>query len=317
MLKKLTRPTRFWNRLAYDWRHNKALLSMQIVPALSILLFSVIPMVGIYYAFTRFDFGAGLFGSPFVGLENFRFLFISGTAWIITRNTIIYNLIFIFGGNVLRITVAILLAEVSSHRFRRVTQTIIFLPNFISMVLVGVFAYSLFGYETGFFNGILQQLGFERFDFYGTDSIWWLLIPVIEAWKSTGYGSIIYLAAILGISSELYEAASLDGASFLQRVRYITLPSLKPTFIILLLLSLGNIMRGQFALFYQLIGNNGRLFNTTDIIDTYVFRSLQSGGSNGIGMGTAAGLYQSLVGLFVVLGANALIRHYDRDSALF
>ncbi len=306
---------RIMSDLRYDLKHNKILLLMVFPSILYLFVLSYLPMVGIYYAFTNYNYQGGLFGSPFVGFANFRFLFASGTAWKLTFNTVFYNLIFIFGGTALRIAIAIMLSEIIGNIFRKVTQTIIFLPHFVSMVLVGVFAYNLMNYETGLINNIITSLGGERFDFYGTPWIWRLIIPAVEFWKSTGYGTIIYLAAILGISEEIYEAAIIDGVTFMQKIRYITLPSLKPTFTILLLMSLGGIIRGQFDLFYQLIGNNGLLFGTTDIIDTYVYRVLRV--SPNIGMGSAVGLYQSVIGALMVLGSNYLIRKLEPENALF
>ena len=306
---------RIMSDLRYDLKHNKILLLMVFPSILYLFVLSYLPMVGIYYAFTNYNYQGGLFGSPFVGLANFKFLFASGTAWKLTFNTVFYNLIFIFGGTALRIAIAIMLSEIIGNIFRKVTQTIIFLPHFVSMVLVGVFAYNLMNYETGLLNNIITSLGGERFDFYGTPWIWRLIIPAVEFWKSTGYGTIIYLAAILGISEEIYEAAIIDGVTFMQKIRYITLPSLKPTFTILLLMSLGGIIRGQFDLFYQLIGNNGLLFGTTDIIDTYVYRVLRV--SPNIGMGSAVGLYQSVIGALMVLGSNYLIKKLEPENALF
>ena len=301
--------------LRYDLKHNKSLLFMVSPSVIYLFVLSYLPMVGIYYAFTAYNYSGGLFGSPFVGFGNFRFLFSSGAAWKLTINTLYYNAIFIFLGTALRIAIAIMLSEIIGNLFRRVTQTIIILPHFISMVLVGVFAYNIMNYETGLVNNILTSLGAEKYDFYSTPWVWRLIIPVVNFWKSTGYGSIIYLAAILGISEELYEAAIIDGVTFMQKIRYITLPSLKPTFTILLLMSLGGIIRGQFDLFYQLIGNNGLLFSTTDIIDTYVYRAVRV--NPNIGMGAAAGLYQSFVGALMVLGSNYLIRKIEPDHALF
>lgn len=301
--------------LLYDLKHNKALLLMVLPSALHLFVLSYLPMVGIYYAFTNYNYRGGLFGSPFVGFANFKFLFASGTAWRLTANTIFYNLIFIFAGTAFRIAAAIMLSEIIGNIFRRVTQTIMLLPHFVSMVLVGVFAYNILSYETGVINNFLTSIGADKFDFYSTPWIWRLIIPAVDLWKTTGYGTILYLAAILGISNEIYEAAVIDGVTFMQKIRYITLPSLKPTFTILLLMSLGSLIRGQFDLFYQLVGNNGLLFGSTDIIDTYVYRVLRV--TPNIGMGSAVGLYQSVVGALMLLGVNYIIRRIEPDNALF
>jgi len=302
--------------LIYDLRKNPLLCAMLLPSLAFFVIFAYFPMIGVYYAFTRFDFAAGLFGSQFIGIDNFRFLFVSGTALIITGNTLFYNLIFIIGGNILNIIVAILLSEVSGRYFRKVSQTIMFLPYFISFVIVGTFAFNILNYETGFMNNLLTSLGAEKFDFYNTPWVWRILLPVFYFWKNLGYGSVIYLAAIMGISSEYYETAAIDGAGIMQQIFYITLPCLKPTFVILLLLATGGIMRGQFELFFQLTGRNGMLFNATEIIDTYVFRTLRvSTGS--IGMGTAAGIYQSFVGMFLVFATNWVVRKLEPEMALF
>jgi len=304
------------SNLIYDIHKNPLLLLMLAPSIVFFIIFSYLPMIGIYYAFTRYDFSGGLFGSPFVGFDNFLFLFKSGTALNITFNTIFYNLIFIVGGNTAQAAVAVLLSRVSGRYFRKVSQTIMFLPYFISYVIVGTFAYNILNYETGFINNMLISLGMERYDFYNTPWIWRILIPLFHFWKNVGYGSVIYLAAIMGISEEYYEAASIDGAGILQQIRYITIPCLKPTFIILLLLAIGNILRGQFDLFFQLTGKNGLLFGATEIIDTYVFRALRFN-TGSIGMGTAAGLYQSIVGMIIVFFANWGVRRLEPDMSLF
>jgi len=294
---------------------NKTLFLMLTPTVLFFIVFSYFPMVGIYYAFTNYTIRGGLFGSEFVGFNNFQFLFSSGTIWNITKNTILYNLAFIFIGSLLQIVCAIFLSEVRSKLFKKTAQSIMFLPYFISMVLVGVFVYNLFNIDTGFANSLLRSFGLPEYDFYLEPSVWKYIIVAANVWKGVGYGAIIYLAAILSISEEYYEAAKLDGANKFQQVRHITLPFLVPTFIILTLFSLGGILKGQFDLFYQIIGNNGVLFDATDIIDTYVYRSLTA--NFNVGMGTAAGLYQSVFGLILVLSANAIVRKFNKDYSLF
>ncbi len=276
---------------------------------------SYLPMVGIYYAFTRFDFNGGLFGSPFIGLENFKFLFQSGTILKITTNTILYNLAFILLGNFLQVFVAILLSELPGKIFVKFTQSAMFLPYFVSYVIVGVLVYNLFNYESGLVNSTLKQLNLQPFDAYSTPGIWKYVLVALYIWKQLGYGTVIYLAAIMGINSEYYEAAKIDGANIFMQIRHITIPMLVPTFILLFLFSLGSIMRGQFDLFYQVIGSNGLLFDATDIIDTYVFRALRM--NFDIGMGTAAGLYQSVFGFIIIIVVNTLIKRRHEEYALF
>ncbi|MWC26901.1 ABC transporter permease subunit [Paenibacillus sp. MMS18-CY102] len=294
---------------------NKTLFLM-ISPALVFFaIFAYMPMVGVYYAFTSYDPNVGLFSNEFVGWKNFDFLINSGALWNITKNTVLYNLAFIFIGNFLQILCAIFLSELPGKWFKKLTQSIMFLPFFISFVLVGAFVFNLFSSENGAINTLLVSLGFPSYDFYLHTAPWKYIIIFFSTWKGLGYGMIIYLAAIMSISDEYHEAAKIDGANIFHRIRFITIPLLMPTFIMLLLLSLGGILRGQFDLFYQIIGNNGMLFNATDVIDTYVYRALAV--NFDVGMGTAAGLYQSFFGLVLVLTVNYIIRKTRAENALF
>lgn len=234
---------------------------------------------------------------------------------MLTKNTILYNLVFIFLGNTLQCLVAILLTEIGGKFFKRFSQSAILLPYFVSYVVVGTIAYNMFNYEFGAVNGILKNLGSEPVNFYSEPGLWPFIIVIFYLWKGIGYGTIVYLAAIMGIDREIYEAAKIDGCSVLKEIRYITLPLLKPTFLMLVLFNLGGIMRGQFELFYQLVGRNGQLFPTTDIIDTYIYRSLTI--NFNVGVSSAAGLYQSVLGLAIVLFTNHLVKRVDPDNALF
>lgn len=298
-----------------ELRKNKILFLMILPALLFFVLFSYIPMVGVYYAFTNYSFDGGLFGSPFVGMQNFKFLWESGMLFNLTKNTVLYNLAFIFLGNLLQLVCAIFLSEFTVRWFKKLTQSIMFLPFFISFVLVGAFVYNLFNFETGVVNTIFRQLGLQPYDFYLHTAPWKYIIVFFHVWKGLGYGTVIYLAAIMGISDEYHEAAKIDGANIFNRIRHITIPLLIPTFVLLILLSLGGILKGQFDLFWQIIGNNGMLYNSTDIIDTYVYRSLAI--NFDIGMGTAAGLFQSTFGFVLVMTVNWVIRKTQKDYALF
>ena len=300
-----------------DLREHKTYYIMLIPLVVFFTLFNYLPMAGLYNAFTDYDFSKGLF-SPFVGLKNFEFLFKGGwdsIVWKLTRNTLLYNVAFIVLGNICQIAMAVLLRELTFKKFMKTSQTLMFMPYFVSMVVVGSIVYNLFNYKYGVFNNVFTSLGFERFDFYQSPEVWPFIIVLIEIWKGLGYGTVIYLASIMGIDESVYEAAYVDGASKWQRIRYITLPLLKPTVIILVLFAIGGIMRGQFDLFWNIIGNNGLLLNATDIIDTYVYRSLTVNFS--LGLGTAAGLYQSIFGLVLVVTVNAIVRKVDRENSLF
>lgn len=299
----------------YELKKKKVLFLMLIPAFLFFIVNNYLPMVGIYYAFTKFNFQGGLFKSPFIGLENFRFLFESGKLKLLTVNTIGYNMAFILISNVLQIFFAILLSQIVGRIFKKISQSIIFLPYFISYVVLNAVVFAMFNYDTGYINTMLSSMNMERFDFYGTPWIWRILLVLFYLWKNLGYGTVVYLAAITGISQEYYEAAKIDGANIIQQIARITIPLLTPTFIILLLFAIGGIMRGQFDLFYQVIRNNGVLYDATDILDTYVYRSLKQ--NFDVGMGTAAGLYQSVFGLIVIVLTNKVIKKKNPDYALF
>ena len=279
----------------------RTLLFMCIPAIVFFFIFSYMPLPGVWLAFVRFNYRDGIFGSQFVGLENFRFLVLSGQLWTLTRNTILYNLAFIITGNILQVTVAILFNEMVGKRmsaYKKVSQSVMFLPYFISAVVIGVFAYNLLNVQTGFINSLLKQAGHNTINFYSMPKLWPFIIVLAYLWQSTGYGSIVYFAAIMGIDSEMMEASEIDGANAFQRIRYIILPCLKPTFIILLLFALGGIMKGNFGLFYNLAGaNNMALFETTDIIETFVFRSLNV--NFNFSMGAQLGCISRCLGLFL------------------
>lgn len=280
-----------------------------------ILVFRYVPMPGIVVAFKDYNYRGGIYGSPWIGIQNFGFFFESGKAWLVTRNTIMYNAAFLVCYTVFSILTAVLVSEVAARWFKKLSQTVLFLPYFISWVTVSALVYNLFNYPQGYVNVLLHGIGLPMMDIYSTPGYWYFLLPVFYVWKWVGFGSVLYLAAISGIDPQTYEAATIDGASVFQRVRYIILPQLRPTMIILILLSLGQILRGDFDMFYQLIGNDGLLLNATDIIDTLVFRSLII--NQDFGMSSAAGLYQSVLSFIVVVSVNAFARRYERDSALF
>lgn len=221
---------------------NRVLLLMCLPAVIFFFMFSYMPLPGIYVAFVKYNYRDGIFGSKFIGLDNFKFLATSGQLWTLTKNTILYNLAFIILGNLLAVFVAILLNERRSKWFKKVSQTILFLPYFISQVLVGLLVFNLLNYDTGFVNGILTNLGLERWQPYSDPNVWPVLMVVIYLWQQTGYNSVVYFASIMGIDGEMMEAAKVDGANGFQRIRYIILPSLKPTIVILLLFALGGIM---------------------------------------------------------------------------
>lgn len=296
---------------------------IMLLPALVFfILFNYLPMTGVYMAFTNYDYSAGIFKSPFIGLENFEYLFGVGMPggfwgskiWRLTSNTLLYNLSFIILGHVLAITVAIMLKEVPGKLFRKFSQTLMFLPYFVSFAIVGVIAYNLLSTYGGI-NTFLQAFGFNPIKFYQEATYWPFIIVAFNLWKGLGFNSVIYFATLSGFDESMYEAAYIDGASKMKRIRYITLPLLKPTLIILILFAMGGILKGQFDLFYNLVRDNSLLMGTTDIIDTFVYRAIAV--SPNLGLGSAAGFYQSLFGLVLVVTVNWIVRRIDADNALF
>ncbi|NLW19967.1 MAG: sugar ABC transporter permease [Clostridiales bacterium] len=298
-----------------EMKKNRMLYIMLLPAVLLVLLLNYLPMAGIILAFKNFRYNLGIWGSEWAGLRNFRFFFLSGTGWMVTRNTILYNLINLLTTQLLAIIIAIVLNDIRGRLFKKLSQSAIFLPYFISWIIVGVFAYNIFNYESGLLNGALKALGAKPVNVYAEPSLWWLIIPSFNAWKWVGYTSVIYIAAITGIDPECYESADIDGANIFQKTFYITLPSIRTTIIIMLLLSIGRILRGDFQMFYQLVGNNGQLFSATDVIDTFVFRSLVTGGD--LSMSSAATFYQSVLCFLIIVLVNGVVRRVDPDSALF
>lgn len=298
-----------------ELKKNRTLFLMILPAVLITVIFSYLPMSGLVLAFKDYRYNKGVFGSDWNGFENFRFLFASGTGWLITKNTILYNLLNLVTSQGLAILVAIVISEIKVIPYKKVTQSVIFFPYFISWVIVGTFVYNIFNYETGLMNSLVTALGGEKINVYSMPWVWPIIICVFNAWKWCGYNSVVYIAAITGVDSECYEAAEIDGANIFQRIHYITLPSIRPTIITMLLLNVGRILRGDFQMFYQIVGNNGQLFNATDVIDTYVFRSLTT--SANLGMTAAATFYQSILCFIIIMAVNGIVKKIDADYALF
>ena len=306
------------NRKMSVWktaRKHKILLLMLLPAVIYVLIFHYWPMTGIVMAFKKYRFAGGIYGSPWVGMDNFNFLMIGGQLWSVTRNTMLYNLAFILLGVVFEMGSAILLNELLSKRFKNFAQTCMFLPYFISWVVVGAIMYNIFNYERGISNNVIIALGGNAFDLYNTPGAWPPVLVFLKLWKQTGYGSVVYLAAITGLDQEMFEAGTIDGANAWQRIRYITIPSLIPTMMVLVLLAIGNIFRGDFGLFYQTVKTSALLQPTTDVIDTYVFRLLMTNGD--YGMSAAAGLYQSVLCFITINLCNFLVKKMQPDYALY
>ncbi len=284
--------------------------------AIYLFINNYLPMTGIVVAFKNYNARKGIWGSPWAGFKNFEFLFASSDAWIITRNTILYNVVFILLNTVVGIAFAIFICDSVSKRLRKIYQSAILFPYLMSAVILGYIVYAFFSQQTGIVNNtILPALGLEGISWYQKAEYWPYILVFVNLWKGVGYGTLIYISSINGIDPSLYEAARLDGARKWQQIRYITLPFLVPTIITLTLLNIGRIFYSDFGLFYQVPRNSGLLFATTNVIDTYVYRGLMETGN--IGMSAAAGFYQSVIGFVLVLAANGVVRKFSKENALF
>ncbi|MDF2925493.1 MAG: sugar transporter permease [Paenibacillaceae bacterium] len=308
----MPRKSTVWRTL---WKE-RAFLIMLLPGIIYLLINNYLPMIGTVIAFKSINYVEGIWASPWVGLENFKFLFKTTDAWVITRNTILYNLLFIVLTTTLAVLFAVMLNELRNRFAAKFYQTVMFLPYFLSMVVVAYLGFSMLSEEYGFINkAILEPLGAKAIAWYGEPKYWPFILPLVHVWKSIGYSSVLYLAAIIGIDQEYYEAALIDGATKWQRITRITIPMIKPVIIIMTLLAVGKILNADFGLFYQVPLDAGALYPTTNVIDTYVYRALLQ--FSDIGMSSAAGLYQAVVGFFVVLGANGLVSKYSKEHALF
>jgi putative aldouronate transport system permease protein len=294
----------------------KVLIVMTIPGILYFFINNYLPMFGVIIAFKDLDYTKGILGSEWIGFKNFEFLFRTEEAFVITRNTVLYNMVFIGLNLVLAVTAAILLNAIRRKLVSRFYQSIILLPYLLSAVIIGYLVFSFLSVEFGFVNKlILEPLGLDGIAWYSEPKYWPYILVIVNAWKSIGYFSIVYLAAIVGIDSEYYEAAVLDGANKWQQVRSITLPLIMPIIMVLVLLQIGKIFNADFGLFFQVPMNTGALMSTTDVIDTYVYRALLQMGD--IGMASAAGLYQSVLGFLLVFGVNYIVKKVNSDHALF
>lgn len=301
----------FWKTVKKHWM----LLAMLAPAIIYVIVFSYIPMTGIVLAFKNYQYAGGIYGSPWNGLDNFKSLIVAGKLGQVTRNTLLYNIAFLILGVIFEMGSAILLNEIFGKVFKKVAQSFMFLPYFISWVVAGAIMYNIFNYEKGVFNHLLNMFGAEPFDLYNTPMAWPIILIFLKLWKQTGYGSVVYLAAITGLDQEMFEAASIDGANVWQKIRYITIPSLIPTMMILVLMGIGNIFRGDFGLFYQTVKSSAILQPVTDVIDTYVFRLLIN--NSDIGVSAAAGLYQSVLCFLTITICNKLVKKVDPDYALY
>lgn len=286
---------------------------MMLPGLLYLFINNYMPMYGLIIAFKQVNFSLGIWDSPWVGLSNFKFLFATDDAWIITRNTLLYNIAFIIINTVVGIFFAILITGVTNKKAKKVYQSAILVPYLMSIVIVSYIVYAFLSAENGLLNNTILKN--NPINWYQEAKYWPVILVIVNTWKGIGYGCLIYISALNGIDPSLYEAASLDGAGKLQQIKHIMLPSLKGTIITLTLLNIGRIFYSDFGLFYQVPQNSGQLYATTNVIDTYVYRALLQLGNTG--MSAAAGFYQSIVGFILVMTSNLVVRKISKENALF
>jgi len=306
-----------WKKSAFlkELVTNKALFLMLLAPFTLIFVNYYIPMFGVIIAFKNFNYSDGFLRSPWAGLQNFRFLFMSDAAWQITRNTILYNLFFIVLGLVFALLFALSLNELRNKFMAKFYQSVIFLPYFLSWVVVAYLVLAFLD-PNGFYNKtVVNLLNLESVDWYASPKYWPYILVLVNLWKNIGYGIVIYLAGIAGIDQEYYEAATLDGANKFQQIKHITIPFLVPFMVVTTIINLGNIFRSDFGLFYQIPMQQGLLAPATEVLDTYIYKALITTGD--LGMSSAAGLYQSIVGFFTVLLANWVVGKISNENRMF
>lgn len=306
---------RGWLGSQRDQQTTWTLTLMALPGVLMLLVFAYLPMIGLIIAFKDYKFAQGIWGSAWVGFSNFRYLFGADAALRVTRNTLLMNSLFIVSGTVASLAIALLMNEVYTSWASKYYQTLLFFPHFISWVIVSYFVFGFLNGDTGIVNKLLASFGIKPIAWYREPGYWPAILTLTNLWNGVGFGSIVYLAGILGIDTTYFEAAKIDGANKWQQIRYITLPLLLPIVIILVLLSIGRIFNADFGLFFFVPRDTAQLYSTTDVIDTFVYRSLVKLGD--ISMAAAAGFYQSFVGFVLVVIANWVVRKINRDYSLF
>ena len=314
MTMKKNREKKKKGNLKRDW----PLYLLAAPGVIALLLFSYLPMTGIVLVFKEYNFKGGIFGSPWARplFKNFQFFFNNmSTAVRSTKYTILYNILFFAVGTIAAIGIAIMLSEIMHKRFVKITQSVLFFPYFISWMVIGAITYTLLNVQTGYLNHLITAFGGQPYDFYSHPKAWIIILVIANTWQSAGYSSIIYFGVLSGIDTSLYEAAEVDGATKWQRICRITLPMLKPTVVILFLLSVGNMLKGNLNMIIGMTNLNPMLLPTTDLIDVFVYRS---GVRNGeMAFASAISLYQSVFGFFLIIAANKLAGHYDKEVTLF
>lgn len=315
VLKETKTRTRSKSALGKLWKF-RALFILALPGVLMLFINNYLPMFGIFLAFKDLNYTKGIWGSDWVGFKNFEFLFASNDAWIIIKHTLLYNVAFLVINTILAVFLAILLNEVKNRILSKIFQSTVILPNFISMVIVGYLVFGFLNPELGFINkSILEPMGNEPIAWYASPDYWPYILTIVNTWKSVGYAAIVYLAAIIGIDQEYYEAALIDGAGKWKQMTNITIPLITPVIIILTLLAIGRIFNADFGLFYQATMASGILKETTEVIDTYVYNALLVTGDTGLA--SSAGLLQSIVGFVLVISVNFIVKKFSKENALF
>lgn len=296
-------------------KKNYVLLLMALPIVVYFIMFSYMPMFGLQLAFKNFNYREGILGSEWIGLKNFEFLFKSGDFWVLIRNTIGYNIVFIVCGMTISVFLAILFDAFGKNKLNRFNQTVVILPHFLSVVIIGYFVYSFLNFDKGILNKLIESFGGEKINWYFEPRYWPFILFFVRMWMVVGWNSIVYFSSIRGFDPTYYEAAKVDGASWWKQVTNITIPLLKPTLIVMFILALGGIFYSDFGLFYIIPRNSGALYSTTSTIDTYVYNGLLQGGN--IGMTSATTFIQSVVGFVLVVSANTIIKKLSPDDAMF
>lgn len=318
--KKVSKAERFKKDLR--WAGSNWPLYAMLVPGfIATLLFSYLPMFGIVIAFKKLNFQSGIFGSEWVGLRNFRALFRNESVWIAVRNTLVYNIGFIVTGLIISVALAIALSLLKNKLMSKVYQTVYIMPHFLSMVVVAYLVYAFLNMESGFINNSLLPVvlgeNAEKINWYTKTGAWPVILFIVNTWKTAGYNGIVYLAAIAGIDTELYEAAEIDGAKTWQQIKHITIPSIAQLMIIMTILNIGKILTSDFGLFYTVTMNSGSLYPSTLVVNTYVYNLMTGAGASGVGMSAAASMLQSVIGMILVVGSNMVVKRIDEESSLF
>ena len=308
---KYIKPSKNSHRAKVDQKKNRTLTLLTLPALILLLIFNYFPIFGLVLAFKDYRYDKGFFGSDWVGFDNFKFFFESNDAFVVTRNTVLYNLVFIASILVGATLFAVILNEISSRKAVKFYQNVMFFPYFLSYTIVAFIVFAFLNVDYGVLNSLLN----EKIAWYSEQKYWPFILPLVNFWKGVGYNTIVIYASLIGIDSTYYEAAAVDGATRAQIIRYVMFPLLRPIVIMLGLIMVGKIFYGDFGLFYMVPQNAGILYPVTDVIDTYVYRCLRA--MSNVGMSTAVGLYQSVVGFILVIIANKVTRKFSEESALF